>query len=109
MLNDYKSLADEDLDKKIADVEKKINMAYKMGNYQVNKNDLKVLEYENRILFKYVVGKEYSGNPNGSVENIAGIINEKGNICGMMPHPERAFGSFQENTVLKNILDSINS
>ena len=35
MLNDYKSLADEDLDKKIADVEKKMNMAYKMGNYQV--------------------------------------------------------------------------
>ena len=35
MLNDYKSLADEDLDKKIADVEKKMNMAYKIGNYQV--------------------------------------------------------------------------
>ena len=38
MLNDYKSLADEDLDKKIADVEKKMNMAYKMGNYQVQNN-----------------------------------------------------------------------
>ena len=85
----------------------RLPIAHKMGNYQINKNDLKVLEYENRILFKYVVGEKYSGNPNGSVENIAGIINEKGNICGMMPHPERAFGNFQENTVLKNILESL--
>ena len=42
------------------------------------------LEEENRIIFKY------KNNPNGSMNNISGIINDKKNVLGMMPHPERA-------------------
>ena len=43
----------------------------------------------NQILFRYYPENE-DGNPNGSVNSIAGIVNEKGNVLGMMPHPERA-------------------
>lgn len=55
------------------------------GNYFADSETLKMLEGENRIAFKY------KQNPNGSLDNIAGIINKKGNVLGMMPHPDRAF------------------
>jgi len=60
-------------------------IAHKEGNYIADKKVLYELNKDNRIIFKY----EFE-NPNGSVENIAGIINKKGNVLGMMPHPERA-------------------
>ena len=46
---------------------------------------LATLKANNQIVFTYT-----TDNPNGSVENIAGIVNERGNVLGMMPHPERA-------------------
>lgn len=55
------------------------------GNYFADAETLKMLEAENRIAFKYQI------NPNGSLDNIAGIINKKGNVLGLMPHPDRAF------------------
>ena len=70
----------------------KINIAHNEGNYFTNPNHLNELRNENLIAFKYCDDKgninEYF-NPNGAMENIAGIFNSKKNILGMMPHPER--------------------
>lgn len=61
-----------------------IPIAHGEGNYYCDEETLKKLEENNQIAFRYVE------NPNGSVSDIAGIVNEKGNVLGMMPHPERA-------------------
>ena len=71
----------------------KIPISHGEGNYQADKNTINKLEEENRIIFRYSstsgdISEEY--NPNGSINNIAGIINDEGNILGMMPHPEKA-------------------
>ena len=71
----------------------KIPVAHGEGNYFADDATLKSLMDNNQVVFRYVspdgiVNDEY--NPNGSVLNIAGIINKRGNILGMMPHPERA-------------------
>ncbi len=67
----------------------RIPIAHKQGNYVASPKILKKLEDNNQIVFTYHPENE-DGNPNGSVQSIAGIINEKGNVLGMMPHPERA-------------------
>ena len=70
----------------------KINIAHNEGNYFTNAKHLDELNKENLIPFKYCNenGKvSENSNPNGSLENIAGILNSKKNILGMMPHPER--------------------
>jgi len=67
-------------------------IAHNEGNFFGNKDLLKKLEDNNLIAFKYCDknGKiESDSNPNGSLNNIAGILNDKKNILGMMPHPER--------------------
>ncbi len=63
-------------------------IAHKQGNFIANDDTLKMLEVEGRIAFRYSKGK--NGNPNGSINRIAGILNKKRNVLGMMPHPERA-------------------
>ena len=63
-----------------------IPIAHNEGNYYVNGNELKKLIFNGQIAFKY----EENFNPNGSVENIAGVLSENGRILGMMPHPERS-------------------
>lgn len=70
-----------------------IPVAHKEGNYFIDENGLQELEQNNQIILRYVneAGKATAeANPNGSVDNIAGIINKNGNVMGMMPHPERA-------------------
>ncbi|UQW98124.1 phosphoribosylformylglycinamidine synthase subunit PurQ [Rummeliibacillus sp. G93] len=62
-----------------------IPIAHGEGNYYCDDQTLEELKKENRILFTY-----HEENPNGSLENIAGIMNARGNVLGMMPHPERA-------------------
>ena len=67
-------------------------IAHNEGNYFANDELLKNLENSNLIAFKYCNKKgniEKDSNPNGSSNNIAGILNSKKNILGMMPHPER--------------------
>ena len=59
-------------------------IAHKQGNYYADKDLLKKLRDNNQIAFKY------QNNPNGSCDDIAGIFNDKKNILGVMPHPERA-------------------
>jgi len=71
----------------------KIPIAHKDGNYYNFQGDLEKLKANRQMLFRYCdkdgnYTKE--SNPNGSMYNIAGITNERGNVVGMMPHPERA-------------------
>lgn len=63
----------------------RIPIAHAQGNYYCDEQTLAELKKNNQIVFKYV-----DENPNGSVEGIAGICNKRGNVLGMMPHPERA-------------------
>ena len=70
----------------------KLPIAHNEGNYFASIEDIKKLEQNNLIAFKYCDEKGYiseSSNPNGSLKNIAGILNKNKNILGMMPHPER--------------------
>ncbi|MTH54186.1 phosphoribosylformylglycinamidine synthase subunit PurQ [Bacillus mangrovi] len=64
-----------------------IPIAHGEGNYFCDELTLKRLNENNQIVFTY------SENPNGSLADIAGITNERGNVLGMMPHPERAVDS----------------
>ncbi|MFC4625994.1 phosphoribosylformylglycinamidine synthase subunit PurQ [Daeguia caeni] len=59
-------------------------VAHHDGNYFADAETLKRLEGEGQVVFRYAEGT----NPNGSVNDIAGIVNERGNVLGMMPHPE---------------------
>ncbi len=59
-------------------------VAHHDGNYFADSETLAQLEGEGRVAFRYAEGT----NPNGSINNIAGILNEKGNVLGLMPHPE---------------------
>jgi len=75
----------------------KINIAHNEGNYFTDTKHIDELNKEDLVAFKYCdeqgdINKE--SNPNGSLENIAGIYNLKKNILGMMPHPERAIENF---------------
>ena len=70
----------------------KINIAHNEGNFFTDKNHLEELNKQDLIAFKYCDEKaniNEISNPNGSLENIAGIFNSSKNILGMMPHPER--------------------
>ncbi len=70
----------------------KIPIAHNEGNYYLPQSELKELEANRQVVFRYC--DRYGNitpesNPNGALNNIAGIINVKGNVLGMMPHPER--------------------
>jgi len=70
-----------------------IPIAHSDGNYTCDEKTLAALEKNHQILFRYTTpgGKDdRAGNPNGSTANIAGISNERRNVAGLMPHPERA-------------------
>jgi len=78
-----------------------LNIAHNEGNFFTHKDHLKQLEDESLIPFKYC-NKEGlindKTNPNGSLNNIAGILNDKKNILGMMPHPERMIDNLISNS-----------
>ncbi|MEH7347268.1 phosphoribosylformylglycinamidine synthase subunit PurQ [Gottfriedia acidiceleris] len=61
-----------------------VPIAHGEGNYYCDQETYESLKNNNQIVFRY------QNNPNGSLDDIAGIVNEKGNVLGMMPHPERA-------------------
>ncbi len=67
-------------------------IAHGEGNYTADAETLKRLEGEGRVAFRY------AQNPNGSVHDIAGVLNEGGNVLGLMPHPERAIEPLHGNT-----------
>jgi phosphoribosylformylglycinamidine synthase len=71
----------------------KIPIGHMEGNYFCDPETLKRLEAEDRIAFRYSTPEGEitpEANPNGSLENIAGILNEGRNVLGMMPHPDRS-------------------
>ena len=86
------------------------------GNYYADAPTLAQLVEQRRVLFRYC---EPSGavteeaNPNGSADNIAGIINERGNVLGMMPHPERSceelLGSVDGLLIFRSIVSAISA
>ncbi len=70
-----------------------IPIGHMEGNYFCSPEDLRRLEAEDRIAFRYATPDGQitpEANPNGSLSNIAGILNEKRNVLGMMPHPDRS-------------------
>ena len=87
-----------------------IPIAHNEGNFFANEDTLKKIKDSNQIIFKYCnqngeVNNET--NPNGSIENIAGITNEQGNVLGMMPHPERATCEITKLSDGENLFKSI--
>ena len=88
----------------------KFNIAHNEGNYFTSLDHLKELEDKNLIPFKYcdengIINEET--NPNGSLNNIAGIFNDKKNILGMMPHPERMVDDIISNNDGVNLFTSL--
>ena len=87
-----------------------IPIAHGDGNYFTDSETIKRLEDGNQIVLRYCdpLGNiTEEANPNGSLGNIAGIINEHGNILGMMPHPERAADPILRHTDGKKIFQSL--
>jgi phosphoribosylformylglycinamidine synthase I len=92
----------------------KIPVSHYEGRYYADDATLAELENDKRVIFRYSTstGKiTESANPNGSLRNIAGIMNKRGNVLGMMPHPERAceplLASSDGNTIWESIIASI--
>lgn len=77
-------------------------IAHGEGNYYCDQETLAELKANNQIVFTYE-----GNNPNGSVENIAGIVNKRGNVLGMMPHPERAVEALLGSTDGKAFFQSL--
>lgn len=92
-----------------------IPIAHGDGNYFADSETLKRLEDNGQIAFRYCdrLGNcTDDANPNGSIRNIAGIVNESGNVLGMMPHPERASDPVLKHAdgrkVFESIIQSVN-
>jgi phosphoribosylformylglycinamidine synthase len=93
----------------VADRVLKIPVAHGEGRYYADAATLKQLHDNNQIVFKYCnpSGEEHlDSNPNGAIQNIAGICNATHNVFGMMPHPERASNKILGNTDGKFILEA---
>jgi phosphoribosylformylglycinamidine synthase I len=92
----------------------KIPVAHGDGNYFAGEDTLNILEKNNQIVFRYSspdgVLKDFY-NPNGSVKNIAGLVNKKGNVLGMMPHSERSCDSILSKTdgqlIFRSVINNI--
>lgn len=82
-------------------------VAHGEGNYFADNETLSRLEGENRIAFRYIEGE----NPNGSAHDIAGILSEKRNVLGMMPHPERvcdaALGGTDGRALFQSLFETL--
>ena len=83
------------------------------GNYYADPSTIAQLEEQGRILFRYCEpdgAVTENANPNGSMDNIAGIVNEGRNVLGMMPHPERScealLGSDDGNLIFGSMIDA---
>ncbi|MBN1901847.1 phosphoribosylformylglycinamidine synthase subunit PurQ [Candidatus Sumerlaeota bacterium] len=90
----------------------KIPIAHGEGNYYIHEDGMKRLKDNDQIVFRYCgekgdISPEF--NPNGALENIAGVINKKKNVLGMMPHPERCseeiLGSSDGRLIFESIIN----
>ena len=91
-----------------------IPVSHGEGSYYADTDSVARLEADGRVLFRYCEPDGTvtdAANPNGSVANIAGIINERGNVLGMMPHPERSceplLGSDDGNLIFGSMVDAV--
>ena len=75
-----------------------IPIAHGEGNYFIDEKGLQKLYENNQILLTYCDNAGNELNPNGSIDSIAGICNEKKNVFGLMPHPERAVEEILSST-----------
>ncbi|MDQ3143786.1 MAG: phosphoribosylformylglycinamidine synthase subunit PurQ [Pseudomonadota bacterium] len=78
-----------------------IPVAHHDGNYQADEATLDRIEGEGRVAFRYI------GECNGSARGIAGLLNESGNVLGMMPHPERAFEAAHGRTDGRRLFEGL--
>lgn len=78
-----------------------IPVAHHDGNYQADESTLDRLEGEGRVAFRYAEAV------NGSARDIAGIVNERGNVIGMMPHPERAIDAHHGGTDGRRLFEAV--
>ena len=78
-------------------------VAHGEGNYICDPDTLKRLEAENRVVFRYAEGT----NPNGALNDIAGIMNESGTVIGMMPHPENMIEPLHGKTDCRPLFESL--
>lgn len=91
----------------------KIPIAHNEGNYYLDAERLAELEGNNQVVLRYCDANgeiTEAANPNGSLHNIAGIVNKQGNILGLMPHPERAsekiLGSEDGKFIFQSLIDN---
>lgn len=91
-----------------------VPIAHGDGNYFCDAETLRELQRENRIVFKYSREDgvlDDASNPNGSLDNIAGICNRERNVLGLMPHPERAsealLGSNDGRIIFYSLADTL--
>jgi len=85
-------------------------VAHGEGRYFADEDVLDRLEADDRVLFRYSTPDgaiSAEANPNGSARNIGGIVNENGNVCGLMPHPERCVEELIEGTDGRLIFESL--
>lgn len=88
----------------------KLPIAHAEGNYHAPADMLKRIEDEHRVVFRYCNAsgqREAASNPNGSLNDIAGICNKDRNVVGLMPHPERASEGLLANQDGRRILASV--
>ena len=94
----------------------RLPVAHGEGCYYADDATLDALERDGQVLFRYVdaagepAGPGHAGNPNGSLRAIAGVLNERGNVAGLMPHPERAaeaiLGSDDGMGIIRSLVES---
>ena len=92
----------------------RIPIGHMEGNYFCTSEELERLQAEDRIAFRYSTATgeiKQEANPNGSLDNIAGILNEKRNVLGMMPHPDRSseklLGSADGWKIFSSMIESL--
>ncbi|MCA0434809.1 MAG: phosphoribosylformylglycinamidine synthase subunit PurQ [Proteobacteria bacterium] len=78
-------------------------VAHGEGNYICDADTLKRLEGDNRVVFRYAAGS----NPNGAMNDIAGVMNEAGNVIGMMPHPENMIEPLHGKTDCRPLFEGL--
>jgi phosphoribosylformylglycinamidine synthase I len=94
----------------------RVPIAHGEGNYFVPPDVLRDLQANRQIIFRYTTAEGVvtdEANPNGSVDNIGGICNERRTVVGLMPHPERAcepqLGSDDGRLLLESVIDAVRS
>lgn len=88
----------------------RVPISHGEGNYFADRSTLQELEERGQVIFRYSTPSgeaSLEANPNGSANNIAGIVNREGNVLGMMPHPERCCEELMGGTDGKLLFESI--